>query len=193
MRGDDSLTMHKQISNELYKKYTGEVLPELKNNFNEKNYLALPQVVKVIVNMGVSKAKDDKNLLEETVSNMAAITGQQPVITKAKNSISNFALREGQPIGCRVTLRGKRMYNFIEKLLKIAIPRIRDFDGIKKSFDRFGNLTIGLTDETIFPEIDPDKIKVIKGLGITIVTDKNDKEQSVKLFELMGFPFVKQQ
>ena len=122
---------------------------------------------------------------------MATITGQKPVVTRARKSISNFVVREGNPLGCMVTLRGKNMYEFLERVLRIAIPRIRDFQGIKKSFDRFGNLTIGLKDESIFPEVEPDKIKSIKGMSLTIVTSGSNKEHSIRMFELLGFPFVK--
>jgi large subunit ribosomal protein L5 len=182
--------MYKQISNELYGKYRDEIIPILKEEFKISNIHALPQIEKVIVNMGIRKAKDDKSVLEEAQNELASITGQKPVVTKAKKSISNFTLREGNPIGCKVTLRGSIMYEFLSKLLSIALPRIRDFSGIKKSFDKFGNLTIGLRDESIFPEIEPDKIKEMKGMSITIVTDKKKKDMSEKLFELMGFPFA---
>ena len=168
--------MYKQIQNSLYKKYTDEIIPELKKVFNAKNHHTLPQIEKIVVNMGLSKAKDDKRILEEAIKDIASITGQHPSITRARKAISNFALREGSPIGCRVTLRGKCMYMFLERLLRIAIPRMRDFSGLKRSFDRFGNLSIGLNDESIFPEIDPDKIKTIKGMSITIVTDKQNRE-----------------
>ncbi len=183
--------MHKKIPTALYRKYVEEVIPKLLKEYKLKNHHALPEIKKVIVNMGIREAKDDKNILEEAVSVMGYITGQQPAITRAKKSISNFTLREGMPIGCRVTLHGRLMYEFLEKSLKVAFPRIRDFNGMKKSFDRFGNLTIGIIDESIYPEVNMDKIKSIKGMGITIVTDKENKEMSVKLFELMGFPFVR--
>jgi len=183
--------MNKQIENALYKKYVNEALPELRKTFGDANYLSMPEIKKVIVNMGLKKAKDDKTVLEEAQNHIAAITGQKPVVTKAKKAISNFGIKKGNPIGCMVTLRGRLMYIFLEKLLRIVIPRIRDFSGIKKSIDRFGNLTIGLRDESIFPEIDPDSIKTTKGMSITIVTDKEDREKSEKLYELLEFPFKK--
>jgi large subunit ribosomal protein L5 len=183
--------MQNKTSTRLYKKYYDEVLPKLKKDFSVENHMALPRIEKVVVNMGVRQAKDDKSIMEEALSEMALIAGQKPIVRRAKKSISNFALREGNPIGCMVTLRGKNMYEFLERLLRIAIPRIRDFGGIKKSFDRFGNLTIGIKDETIFPEVEPDKIKSVKGLSITIVTKCIEKEHSVQMFTLLGFPFVK--
>lgn len=182
----------KQISTSVYKKYAKEVLPQISKEFKVKNFYALPQIEKIVVNMGLKHARDDKSVLEEAVIELAAITGQKPSVTRAKKSISNFSLREGNPIGCKVTLRGKMMYEFLERLLRVVIPRIRDFSGLKRSFDRFGNLTIGIEDESIFPEFEVDKIKTTKGMNITIVTDKQDKEKSVKLFELLGFPFKKQ-
>jgi len=183
--------MLKSIDNRLYKKYVDEVCPELQKLFNIENRHALPEIERVVVNMGLKKAKDDKTVLEEAQSHIAAITGQRPVITKARKAVSNFGIKQGNPIGCMVTLRGKMMYEFLERLLRIVLPRIRDFSGIKRSFDRFGNLTIGLRDESIFPEINPDSIKNIKGVGITIVTSSLEREVSEKMFDLLGFPFVK--
>jgi large subunit ribosomal protein L5 len=181
----------KKLDSQLYKKYIEEVVPEMKKSFKVKNPYALPRLEKFVVNMGLKKAREDKTVLDEAQRDMALITGQKPVITKAKKAISNFGLKKGNPIGCRVTLRGKRMYEFLNKTLKIVVPRIRDFRGLKRSFDLFGNLTIGITDESIYPEIDIDKIKSPKGLSITVVTDKREKEKSRKIFELMGFPFAK--
>lgn len=183
--------MVKQIQNDLYKKYFEEVRPELKKSFGIENEHSLPEIKKVIVNMGLKKAKDDKSVLEEAQGHLSVITGQKPVITKSKKAISNFGLKKGNPIGCMVTLRGVMMYEFLERLLRIVLPRIRDFSGIKRSIDRFGNLSIGLRDESIFPEINPDSVKNIKGLGITIVTDSPSREVSEKMFELMNFPFVR--
>lgn len=183
--------MPKSIDNNLYRKYVDEVCPELEKIFKIENRHALPEITKVTVNMGLKKAKDDKTVLDEAQSHIEIITGQKPVITKAKKAVSNFGIKQGNPIGCMVTLRGKMMYEFLERLLRTVLPRIRDFSGIKRSFDRFGNLTIGIRDESIFPEINPDTIKNIKGVGITIVTDSLDREVSEKMFELLNFPFVK--
>ncbi len=189
MRRDSSI-VYKKLDNKLYRKYVDKVVPELKQIFNEDNFHALPQIEKIVVNMGLKHAKDNKAVLEEALNHMAIMTGQKPIVIKAKKSISNFALRKGNPIGCKVTLRGRMMYIFLEKFLKVIVPRIRDFSGLNRSFDKFGNVTIGLIDETIFPEIDADTIKSLKGMNITVVTDKKQKERSIKLFELLGFPFV---
>lgn len=183
--------MYKQIQNPIYKKYIEDVVPALKKAYRIKNFHALPQIEKVVVNMGLKKAKDDKTVLDEALRDLAIITGQKPKVTRARKAISNFAIREDMPIGCKVTLRGRLMYEFLQRLLRVAIPRIRDFDGIKRSFDLNGNLTIGITDETIFPEIDVDNIKTVKGMSITIVTDKKDPEKSKEMLNLLGFPFMK--
>ncbi|MFH1414899.1 MAG: 50S ribosomal protein L5 [Elusimicrobiota bacterium] len=182
--------MYRKIPTPLYKKYTDEVMPAVKEHFKISNFHMIPQIEKVIVNMGIRQAKDDKNILEEALAEMTVITGQKPVVTKARKAISNFTLRKGMPIGCKVVLRGRIMYEFLERLLRIAIPRIRDFSGLNRSFDRFGNLTIGIVEESIFPEVDMDKVKSMKGLSITVVTDKKDKEKSIKVLEMMGFPFA---
>lgn len=182
--------MYRNIKTELYSKYVKEVIPRLQKDLKLKNIYTIPRIDKVIVNMGLKQAKGDKAVLEEALGELAVIAGQKPIVTKAKKSISNFALREGNPIGCKVTLRGKFMYEFLERLLRIALPRVRDFSGIKRSFDRFGNLTIGIVDESIFPEVDMDKIKSTKGMSVTVVTSLNDREKSIKVFELLGFPLV---
>ncbi|MDA3792865.1 MAG: 50S ribosomal protein L5 [Elusimicrobia bacterium] len=181
--------MAKKIKSDLYKRYIKDVMPKLQKETATGNMHDVPQLKKIIVNMGLKKAKDDKTVLEEAKKDMAKITGLKPVVTKAKKSISNFDLKEKDPIGCCVTLRGSKMYDFMEKLLRVVFPRIRDFDGLKRGFDRYGNLTIGLKDESVFPEIDADNIKHIKGIGITIVTDKLDRELSEKMLVMMGFPF----
>ncbi len=191
VRGDDSLTMAKHIKCRLYRKYLEEVIPFLHENTGIKNTHGLPEIEKVVVNMGLKKAKDDTAVLDEAVGHLAAITGQKPVITKSKKAISNFGLKKGTPIGCMVTLRGVMMYEFLERVLRIVLPRIRDFSGIKRSFDRFGNLTIGIRDESIFPEINPDSVKNIKGLGITIVTSGKDRDTAERMFERLEFPFVR--
>ncbi len=183
--------MAKKIKSNLYKMYIKEVVPVLQKDTSSGNFHEVPQVNKIVVNMGLKKAKDDKTVLEEAKSDMAKITGLRPVVTKAKKSISNFNLKENDPVGCCVTLRGHKMYDFMEKLLRVVFPLIRDFDGLKRGFDKHGNLTIGLKDESVFPEIDADNIKHIKGIGITIVTDKSNRELSEKMLVMMGFPFKK--
>ena len=183
--------MNKKIQNDFYKKYTDKVVPELMKEFGIKNPHDLPELKKVVVNMGLKNAKSDKAMIEEATETLTVITGQKPVVTKARKSISNFSIREGFPVGCMVTLRGARMYDFLEELLRIVLPRIRDFSGIKKSFDKNGNMSIGLSDESIFPEINPDKIKSSKGLNITAVIKTDSREKSVRMMELLGFPFEK--
>ncbi len=181
--------MTRQINSPVYRNYDRNILSRLQKEFKIDSPYGVVQIEKVVVNIGVNKAKDEKTVLEEALENLKLITGQKPVVTRARQSISNFALKKGDPIGCKVTLRRERMYEFINKLISVALPRIRDFGGIKKSIDRFGNLTIGIKDESIFPEVNDDKLKTVKGLNITIVTDKKDRELSERFFELMGFPF----
>ncbi|MGM0568910.1 MAG: 50S ribosomal protein L5 [Elusimicrobiota bacterium] len=183
--------MNKQIKSPLYRRYAEKVAPELRKEFKLDSNYAVAEIKKVVVNTGVNSAKDEKTVLEEAVENLRQITGQKPVITRAKKSISNFSLKQGDPVGCMVTLRGERMYEFIRKLLSVAIPRIRDFGGLKRSIDKFGNLTLGLRDESIFPEVNDDTLKTVKGLNITIVTDKQDRKLSERLYEQLGFPFEK--
>ncbi len=179
----------KKLETSIEKKYRKDVIPEIKKTYKLKNKMECPKIEKVVINMGLNKAKDDSTVMEEAKKHLAQITGQKPVVTKARKAISNFGIKKGTPIGCMVTLRGEMMNSFLERLLRVVLPRIRDFGGIKKSLDRFGNLTIGLEDESIFPEINPDTVKHIKGMGITIVTDKHDRDKSEKMFELLGFPF----
>jgi len=158
--------------------------------FGVKNPMAVPRVLKIVLNVGAGEAVVNKGVLEKIQEQLALITGQKPVITKARKSVSAFKIRKGFPIGVKVTLRGKRMYDFLEKLIKIVIPRIRDFRGIStNSIDEYGNLNLGFSEQTIFPEIDFDKIDKIRGLEVTIVTNARDKEKGKKLFELLGIPF----
>lgn len=171
--------------------YIEEVRPKVANELSLKNPMQIPRIVKIVVNVGASEALTNKNVLEKISSDVRSITGQKPVITKARKSISAFKLRKGVPIGVKVTLRGKKMYDFLEKLIKIILPRIRDFRGIPTtSFDGSGNLNIGLSDQTLFPEIDYDTIDRIRGLEITIVTNARSNDTGKKLFELLGLPFV---
>ncbi|MGM0441112.1 MAG: 50S ribosomal protein L5 [Elusimicrobiota bacterium] len=186
------MPVNKKIKSSLYKRYVKDVVPKLQKESEVENIHEIPGIEKVIVNMGLKKAVEEKAVLEEGLEDMTAITGQKPVVTKAKKSISNFDIRKGDVIGCKVTLRGERMYDFLNKTLRIALPRIRDFSGIKRSIDDNGNLTIGIKDETIYPEINSDKIKFIKGLSIGIVTSKQDKQKSERMYELLNFPFKEQ-
>jgi len=158
--------------------------------FGVKNPMAVPRVLKIVLNVGAGEAVVNKGALEKIQEQLSLISGQKPVITKARKSVSAFKIRKGLPIGVKVTLRGKRMYDFLEKLIKIVIPRIRDFRGISsESIDEHGNLNLGFPEQTIFPEIDFDKIDKIRGLEVTIVTNAKVKEKGKKLFELLGIPF----
>ena len=161
--------------------------------FGLENPMEVASISKVVLNMGVSSAKDDIKHLEEAKEEMTLISGQVPVTTRARKSISNFKIRQGMPIGCRVTLRGSRMYEFLDRMINFTLPRIRDFQGVnEKNFDNHGNYTLGIQDELIFPEIDPNKITKAKGLSITIVTTGNT-EQSTELLKSFGLPFRKKQ
>lgn len=178
----------------LFKKYKKEVVPALQKEFGEKNPLAIPKVTKIIVNIGVGSLSKDKKGLEKAADYLAALTGQKPSIRTAKKAISDFGTREGSPIGLMVTLRRKRMYQFLDKLFSIVLPRVRDFQGVSRSsFDRRGNYTLGLKEQIIFPEVDYDKIDKVRGLEITIVTNTKEDRKAARLLELIGMPFVKAQ
>lgn len=173
-------------------KYREEAVPALMKEFDYKNVNQVPRLVKVSVNMGVGQATQNKALLDNAVKDMVQITGRKPVITKAKKSISNFKLREGMPIGCMVTLRGEVMYEFLDRLIAIVIPRIRDFRGISpKSFDGRGNFTLGIKEQTVFPEIDYDKVDAVRGMDISIVTTAQTDEEGRALLKSLGMPFKK--
>lgn len=170
--------------------YKEEITPKLKEEFGYDNVMAIPKLQKIVINVGVGEAIQDKKALDNVVENVALITGQQPVTTKAKKSISNFKLREGMPIGCKVTLRGRIMYEFIDRLINLALPRTRDFQGIPdKSFDGRGNYTMGIKEHTIFPEIDTDKVTKLHGMDITFVTSAETDEEALALLKHFGMPF----
>ncbi len=172
--------------------YSREARGKLGGELKIDNLMAIPKVEKIVVNVGVGEATTSKTVLEKVQEQIGLITGQRPVITKARKSISAFRIREGLPIGVKVTLRGRNMYSFLEKLVKIVIPRLRDFRGVSDlNIDERGNLNLGLTEQTIFPEIEYDKVDKIRGLQITIVTNAKSKEQGKKLFEVIGIPFKK--
>jgi len=174
----------------LLEKYRNEVRPLLMKEFGFRNPLAVPRVEKITINMGVGKARENKKLLDDSARDLGTIAGQRPVITKAKKAIAQFHLREGMPIGCCVTLRGKRMYEFLDRLIAIAIPRIRDFRGLSnRSFDGRGNYTFGIKEQMIFPEIDYDKVERIHGMDITIVTNAGRDDLAMALLREMGMPF----
>jgi len=174
----------------LYKKYVEEVVPALKARHQYANPHLIPRMTKIVVNMGVS-ASLEKTAVEDAAKDLAQITGRKPVINKSRHNVSNFKLREGQAIGCRVTLRGDAMYEFFDRLVATALPRVRDFRGLStRSFDGRGNYSLGLADQTIFPEIDLDKIKRQQGMDVTIVTTASDDAQAHDLLKLMGIPFA---
>jgi large subunit ribosomal protein L5 len=173
-------------------KYKNDVVPKMKEKFGLTNALQVPRITKVVINMGVGKAINDVKILDAAVKDLATITGQQPVITRAKEAISNFHLRKGLPIGCYVTLRRRRMYEFLDRFLNVALPRIRDFNGVsRKSFDGQGNYSVGISDQSIFPEIELGKMSITQGMDITIVFNKGPKEQTAEVLTLLGMPFTK--
>ncbi len=176
----------------LKKRYNEEIRPELVKRFSYDNVMAAPRLVKIVVNQGLGEAKEDSRILEKAGKELAIITGQQPAQTRAKKSISNFKLRQGMPIGLRVTLRGDRMWIFAEKLLNIALPRIRDFRGINPNgFDGRGNYNLGLREQAIFPEITYEMIDTVRGMDIAVVTTARTDEEAKAFLELLGFPFRK--
>jgi large subunit ribosomal protein L5 len=172
-------------------KYLSEIVPELKEKFEYKSIMEVPKITKISVNKGIGAAVADKKLVDVGVEELTTITGQRAVATIAKNSISNFKLREGMPIGARVTLRGNKMYEFLDRLVTVALPRVRDFRGIKqKGFDGRGNYTLGVQEQIIFPEISIDKVNQITGMDITFVTTAKTDEESYALLKAFGMPFV---
>ena len=178
--------------NRLQEKYQTSVKAELTKKFNYTSSMQLPKLEKIVINMGVGDAVANSKVLDDAVDELTQIAGQKPVITKAKKSIANFKLREGMPIGCKVTLRGERMYEFFDKLVSISLPRVRDFHGVNpNAFDGRGNYTLGVKEQLIFPEINFDKIKKIRGMDIVIVTTANTDEEGRTLLTLMGMPFRK--
>ena len=178
--------------NRLKEKYVNEITPALVSKFEYKSVMQAPQVNKIVINMGVGEAVQNTKSLDSAVEELQTITGQKPVITKAKKSIAGFRLREGMPIGCKVTLRGERMYDFLDKLIAVSLPRVRDFRGVSnKSFDGRGNYTLGVKEQLIFPEIDYDKVNKVRGMDIVIVTTANSDEEARELLTQFGMPFQK--
>jgi large subunit ribosomal protein L5 len=174
----------------LRKQYNDSIKQSLKGTLNMTNIMEVPRLEKIVINIGVGEAIGDPKKLDAAIADLTAITGQKPVIRRARKSISNFKLREGMPIGCSVTLRGDKMYEFLDRLVNVAIPRIRDFRGVPaKSFDGRGNYTLGITEQIIFPEIDYDKIDRIRGMNITIVTTAKTDEEAFELLQAFGMPF----
>ncbi|MFG6117278.1 large subunit ribosomal protein L5 [Thalassobacillus cyri] len=178
--------------NELKKKYQEEVVPSLMEKFNYDSIMQTPKVEKIVVNMGVGDAVQNAKALDTAVEELSLITGQKPMVTRAKKSIAGFRLREGMPIGAKVTLRGERMYEFLQKLIAVSLPRVRDFRGIsKKAFDGRGNYTLGVKEQLIFPEINYDKVNKVRGMDIVVVTTANTDEEARELLAQFGMPFQK--
>ncbi len=172
-------------------KYLQEVAPALQKQFNYKNVMMIPKLEKIVVNVGLGEAVQNAKALDAAVADIAAITGQRPIVTRAKKSISTFKIRTGMPIGCKVTLRGERMWDFLEKLIYIALPRVRDFRGVSpKSFDGRGNYALGLKEQLLFPEIDYDKVDKIRGMDVIIVTTAKTDEEAKALLKGLGMPFA---
>jgi large subunit ribosomal protein L5 len=181
------------MSHILKERYGDEIVPALAKSLNMDNIMQVPRVEKVVVNIGVGEAMDNAKALDAAVADMTQITGQKPIVTRARKSIANFKLREGRQIGVKVTLRGDRMWAFLDRLMNIALPRVRDFRGISpNSFDGRGNYTLGLREQLVFPEIDYDKIDKIRGMEVSIVTSARTDEEGRQLLQLLGMPFKKE-
>ena len=178
--------------NRLKEKYLNEVVPSLMNKYNYKSKMEVPKLEKIVINIGVGDATSNSKLLDAAVADLTKLSGQKPVVTKAKKSIAGFKVREGQPIGCKVTLRGENMYNFMDKLIAISLPRVRDFRGVSpKAFDGRGNYTMGIKEQLIFSEIDYDDVVKVRGMDIIFVTTANTNEESFDLLNGLGIPFKK--
>ena len=174
----------------LFDRYQKEIVPSLSKKLGRANVLSLPRLQKIVVNMGVGKAIQEKTRMEQAAEQLTQITGQRAQVTKAKVAISGFRLREGNEIGCRVTLRGARMYEFLDRLISTALPRIRDFRGVNpRSFDGHGNYSLGLSEQQVFPEIDPDKVTFVQGMDVTFVTSTRSDDEARELLRLFGMPF----
>jgi len=174
----------------LAEKYKKEITPRLQEKFGYKNVMEVPRIDKVVLNVGVGEAKQDYKLMDAAVSELRAITGQQPIIKRAKKSVAGFKVREGMPVGCCVTLRGARMWEFLDRMISLALPRIKDFRGVSpKAFDGRGNYNLGLKEQLIFPEIDYDKVSRVRGMNITIVTTAKTDEEALSLLKEIGMPF----
>jgi large subunit ribosomal protein L5 len=176
----------------LKEQYTNEIMEAMMKKFGYKNIMQVPKLEKIVINMGVGEAKENKKLLDAAVADMETISGQKAIVTKARKSVANFKLREGMPIGCKVTLRGERMYEFADRLINLALPRVRDFRGVSQnSFDGRGNYALGIKEQLIFPEIEYDKVDKVRGMDVIFVTTANTDEEARELLTLFGMPFKK--
>lgn len=172
--------------------YLNEIMDAMQKKFEYKNVMQIPKLDKIVINMGVGEAKENHKILDTAVKDLETITGQKAVITRAKNSVANFKLREGQPIGCKVTLRGEKMYEFLDRLVNLALPRVRDFRGVNpNAFDGRGNYALGIKEQIIFPEIEYDKVDKVRGMDIIFVTTANTDEEARELLTLFNMPFAK--
>ena len=178
--------------NRLQEKYNNEIVPAMIEKFGYKNIMQVPKLNKIVINMGVGEAKDNSKVLDSAVKDLEIIAGQKAVVTKAKKSIANFKIREGLPIGSKVTLRGEKMYDFADRLINLALPRVRDFRGVSaNSFDGRGNYALGIKEQLIFPEIEYDKVDKVRGMDVIFVTTANTDEEARELIRLFGMPYVK--
>ena len=178
--------------NRLKEKYTNEIVPSLMEKFNYSSIMQAPKVDKIVINMGVGEAKENAKVLDSAVKDLEIITGQKAVLTRAKNSVANFKIREGMPIGCKTTLRGEKMYDFMDRLVNLALPRVRDFRGVSAdSFDGRGNYALGIKEQLIFPEIEYDKVEKVRGMDVIVVTTAKTDEEARELLRLFGMPFAK--
>ena len=176
----------------LQETYAKEIAPALMKKFNYKSVMQIPKLDKVVINVGCGEARDNPKIMDAILSDLAKITGQKPIVCKAKKSVANFKLREGMPIGAKVTLRGERMYEFMDKLMNIALPRVRDFHGVSdKAFDGRGNYALGIREQLLFPEIEYDKVEKVRGMEMIFVTTAHSDEECKELLRLMGMPFTK--
>ena len=188
MSGNPTVT--KKSVPRLKQRYFKEIIPAMIEKYKFKNTMQVPKITKIVINIGVGEGAHDIKVLEQTMKELAQICGQQPVITRAKKAISNFKIRKGDPIGCKVTLRGNKMYEFFDRMTSVAMPRIRDFKGVAPdSFDDNGNYNLGLTEQMIFPEIEYDKVTKVTGMGISISTTAQDNAHALELLKLLGMPF----
>lgn len=187
---EEAIVMEEKYIPRLQRLYQEMVLPQMMKLYNYKNRMAVPKIEKIVINMGIGEASKNIKILDSAIEELSLITGQKPVVKRARKAISAFKIRKGMPIGCAVTLRGWRMYEFLDRLINIALPRVRDFKGLSPdSFDGRGNYTLGLTDQLIFPEIDYSKVEKLRGMNVTIVTTAKDNRQARDLLKLIGFPF----
>ena len=176
----------------LKEQYLNEIVPEMTKKFGYKNIMQVPKIDKIVINMGVGEAKENVKVLDTAMADLEIIAGQKPIVTKAKNSVANFKIREGMPIGCKVTLRGEKMYEFLDRLVNLALPRVRDFRGVNpNAFDGRGNYALGIKEQLIFPEIEFDKVDKVRGMDIIIVTTANTDEEARELLTLFNMPFQK--